>query len=113
MSEIKEALESIRTVNGYLFDVRVLSETDKDCNLSVRVLNSKVLRLNPMGEGKTASLLLEYCEQVLADAGIDYELEKENNQLKGEQEDATTETFDSDGCEDRNDDRDCGESCCE
>lgn len=104
MSEIKEALQSIRTVNGYLFDVHVLNQNDKDRNLSVRVLDDNVLRLNPNGEGKTASLLLEYCEQVLADAGIKYEFEIKNNQLKGEQEDATTETIDCDGSEDRDDD---------
>lgn len=111
--EIKDALETISTVNGYLFTVHVIGKDDADRNLSVRVLEGNALVLNPAGSGKTSVLLQEYVEQVLADAGIEYKIGTQNIEVKGEQEDATTETIDCDGSEARDDDWDGGNADCD
>lgn len=108
-NEIQSAVESIQTVNGYLFDVLCLDENDPhNPNPNVRIVQGDglyELELFPDEDGFVSKLLRRYIGEVMQANDIPYNATDRSIPKAGEKRNATSKETDCDGSENRNDDR--------
>lgn len=108
--KIQSAVESIQTVNGYLFDVLCLEENDPhNPNPNVRIVQGDglyKLELFPDEDGFVSKLLRRYIGEVMQENEIPYNATNRSIPKAGEKRNATSKKTDRNGSKNRDDDRD-------